>query len=165
MLTFVLLPAAALPSGSLAFEPTTLSAGQRRRLPGGWRVVRWAAGVSAWGGPDLLLEPNDLGPESIPFVFELGDTFAKAAILDDGCRCGGWIDKTLRTLPEAGTIDAHAFRVRGPPPRSTGSGALVGHSLQREVTTSRITTRSPAIATRITTRPGHCRRPARKRSD
>ena len=77
----------------------------------------------------------------IPFVFELGDTIAKAAILDDGCRCGGWIDKALRTLSETGTICAHAFRVRGRLSRPTGSGALAGHSLQREVTTSRITTR------------------------
>ena len=85
-----------------------------------------------------------MGPESIPFVFELGDTFAKAAVLNDGCQCGGWIDEALRTLAESGTVCAHAFRVRGPLPRSTGPGALVGHSLQREVTTSRITTRTLA---------------------
>jgi hypothetical protein len=115
-----------------------------------------SAGVSAWEVPELLLEPYELGPESIPFVFELGDSFAKVAILDDGCRCGGWIDKALGTLAEADAVGAHAFRVRGPLPRSTGSGALVVHSMQREVTTSRITTRilaaRPTTATRVATR-------------
>ena len=74
--------------------------------------------------------PNDLGPESIPFVFELGDSIAKAAILDEGCRCGGWIDEALRTLSEAGTTCARAFRVRGPRQadgidRGVGGGAPV----------------------------------------
>lgn len=153
LLTIVVLPIAALPSGSLAFEPSALGAGQRRRVPGGCRFVRSSAVLSASDAPQFLLEPNDLSPETIPFVFELCDAIAKAAILDDGRRCGGWIDEALRTLSHARTVCAHALRIRGPFSRSTGSGALAGHPVQPEPTTSRITTRPPATATRTTTRP------------
>jgi hypothetical protein len=78
---------------------------------------------------NVVLEVDDLSPETVAFVGQFSETFTQSVDVGDGSESVDGIDEAGVAFTLSSTVGAHPYRVRRPLARSAHA-ARTGHRIQ-----------------------------------